>query len=178
MSETAEKQRLFFALWPEVGHQQLWAQAAKEWLPPGIGRLVIADNLHLTLLFAGEVSLEQRHCLERMADAVRGAPFVLHFDRCGYWRRPQVVWWGCSESPAALVNLAQALQLGARQCGIAVDERSYTPHLTLARKVRKPPVPTKPDAAEWWVDHFVLVRSLPTPQGSVYAVQRSWTLAK
>jgi len=176
MSEATARQRLFFALWPELEQQQLWAQKAREWLTPGTGRLIAAEKLHLTLLFAGEVSLEQRQWLEQMADAVGGEPFALHFDRSGYWRRPQVAWWGCSESPVALVSLAQALQAGARQCGIAVDERPYTPHLTLARKVSKPPAPIAPDVAEWRVNHFVLVRSLPTPQGVVYALQRRWGL--
>lgn len=176
MGESSSKQRLFFALWPGVGQQKAWAQVAREWLPPGMSRLVVAENLHLTLLFAGEVTLEQRQCLEQMADAVRGEPFSLHFDCGGYWRRPQVVWWGCSELPAALSTLAQALQAGAKQCGIAVDERPYTPHLTLARKVRKPPVPIRPDVADWRVDHFVLARTHATPQGAIYDVQRSWTL--
>jgi 2'-5' RNA ligase len=176
MSEATAKQRLFFALWPAVEQQQLWAQQAREWLAPGTGRLIAAEKLHLTLLFAGEVSLEQRHCLEQMADAVRGEPFTLHFDRSGWWRRPQVAWWGCSESPVALSSLAQALQTGARQCGIAVDERPYTPHLTLARKVRKAPAPIPPDVADWPVDRFVLARSLSTPRGVVYGLQRSWRL--
>jgi 2'-5' RNA ligase len=178
MSESAEKQRLFFALWPKVGQQQLWAQAAREWLPPGAGRLITAENLHLTLLFAGEVTLAQRQCLEQQADAIRGDSFVLHFDRSGYWRRPQVAWWGCSQSPVALLSLARALQTGAKQCGIAVDERPYTAHLTLARKVRKQYVPIKPNVADWRVDHFVLVRSRLSPQGPVYEVQRSWALVR
>lgn len=176
MSESPEKERLFFALWPEAGQQRAWAQAAREWLPPRTGRLVAAENLHLTLLFAGEVTLEQRHCLEQMADAVRGEPFVLQFDRSGYWRRPQVVWWGCSQTPAALLGLAQALQAVAQQCGIAVDERPYAAHLTLARKVRRPPAPINPDVTEWLVDRFVLVRSQLSPKGSVYEPLRSWML--
>lgn len=176
MGDQSEKQRLFFALWPEAGQQQLWAAMAREWLPPGAGRLITAENLHLTLLFAGEVALEQRQCLEQMADAVRGEPFALRFDRSGWWRRPQVAWWGCSESPAALSALAQALQAGAKQCGIAVDERPYTPHLTLARKVRRAPAPITPEVAEWQVERFVLVWSRPAPHGVVYEVQRSWGL--
>lgn len=177
MSEFAEKQRLFFALWPEVELQQAWAQAAREWLLPGTGRLIAEDNLHLTLLFAGEVTPEQRGCLEQMADAIRSEPFILRFDRSGYWRRPQVAWWGCSQLPAALLNLARALQAGAMQCGIAVDERPYSAHLTLARKIRKPPVPINPEVADWRVNRFVLVRSLLSPKGAVYEVQRSWALA-
>ena len=177
MSESPEQERLFFALWPDAHQQQAWAQAAKEWLPPSTGRLVAAENLHLTLLFAGEVTLGQRQCLEQMADAICGDSFVLHFDRSGYWRRPQVVWWGCSQTPAALLELAQSLQAGAKECGIAVDECPYAAHLTLARKVRRPPLPITPPMAEWRVDRFVLVRSQLSPKGSVYEPLRSWTLA-
>lgn len=176
MSESGEKERLFFALWPDAAQQQLWAQAAREWLPSGAGRLVAAEKLHLTLLFAGEVTPGQRHCLEQMADAVHGEPFVLNFDRSGYWRWPRVAWWGCSETPVALLNLVQMLQAGAKECGIEVDERPYAAHLTLARKVRKASVSIKPGVAEWPVTRFVLAQSQLAAQGAVYKVQRSWAL--
>lgn len=176
--ESPVTERLFFALWPTAERQQSWAQAARRWLPDGSGRLVAAGNLHLTLLFAGEVTAAQRLCLERTADAIHTPPFVLRFDHSGYWRRPRVVWFGCSQTPAALQDLALALQTGARRCHLAVDERPYTPHLTLARKVRKPPPPIRPAVAAWPVDHFVLVRSQLTPRGSLYEVVRSWGLVE
>lgn len=177
MSEPSAPERLFFALWPAAEQQQAWAGAACKWLPPGSGRLIVADNLHLTLLFAGEVTAEQRRCLEQMADAIRIPSFSLRFDRAGYWHRPEVAWFGCSQMPAPLLDLARALNRGGKSCGIAVDDRPYAAHLTVARKVRRAPPPAKPEVAEWPVDRFVLVRSRLTPKGSLYEVVRSWSLA-
>lgn len=176
MSDPSEKERLFFALWPSEQQQQAWARMAKEWLPRDGSRLVPSQNLHLTLLFIGEVDQDQRRCLEQVADAVGGDPFVLHFDISGYWRRPQVAWWGCSQTPEPLLNLVQALQRGATGCGLKVDQRPYAAHLTLARKVRKAPVPMTPEVGEWGLDRFALLRSQLTPGGALYEPLRYWSL--
>lgn len=174
MTEPRPTERIFFALWPAPEQQQLWADAARAWLPPGAGRLVAAPSLHLTLLFAGEVGAERRRCLEQMADAIRLSPFVLRFDRAGYWRRPEVAWFGCSRPPAELLDLVLALSSGGKGCGIAVDDRPCAVHLTVARKVRKPPPPATLAVSEWPVTRFVLVRSRLTPAGSLYEIVRSW----
>ena len=116
-----------------VSLQQSLAKAGADvnWVPP--------ENLHVTLLFLGEVG--DRDLVEvcrAAAGAVRGEPpFPLRVSGVGAFpnaRRPKTLWAGVTDGAAELVRLhgliAQPLlDLGAyRQ-----EERAYTPHVTIGR---------------------------------------------
>jgi RNA 2',3'-cyclic 3'-phosphodiesterase len=173
MSET---QRLFLALWPSEEQQQAWSELAGEWLPEGAGRLIKPANLHMTLLFLGDISVDQCASLKSKIDSYRGRAFELVMDRFGHWRRPQVAWLGASETPQELQDLVHALQLIARSCDIQVDTRPYRAHLTLARKVRKAPARIRFEPINWFVGDFVLVKSELTSEGALYEVVSKWSL--
>lgn len=168
--------RLFFALWPDQQRQARWAALASEKLPPQMGRLVRPENLHITLLFAGNVSQSQAQCLEQLGDVFEGRAFSLRLDHLGHWRRPQVLWWGASEQPQALLDIVQGLQKGALQCGVEVDPRPYQAHLTLARKVKKAPAQLDFEPEAWPLREFVLVESVSSSDGLRYQVLKSWPL--
>ncbi len=148
---------------------------ASELLPAGIGRLVPASNIHVTLLYVGEVTIERRNALETMAAGISFAPFMLRLNRFGYWRRPRVWWWGASQTPESLYGLVQSLQAGARRCGVAVDSRPYKAHMTLARKVVHLPELVAIQSCDWAVDHFALVRSVSSPAGVRYEPLQQWS---
>jgi 2'-5' RNA ligase len=85
-----------------------------------------------------------------------------------------VAWASCGHAPARLASLQSdlAASLGAR--GFTLEERPFAPHITLARRIRKP-VPTAPtDAIAWRVRDVTLVRS-ETGTGR-YAVMERWPL--
>jgi len=171
-----ETQRLFFALWPEPGLQQRFAQAAAALLQNAAGHRVRAENLHGTLVFLGTVEAAQRLCLEDAASLVRAEPFDLMLDRLGYFRRPQVAWLGCTTSPVALQALVTGLRYGAATCGFTPEQRPYEMHLTVARKLRKDPgrLPLMPIA--WPVKQFALMESVSEPDGVHYWPLRVWDL--
>jgi RNA 2',3'-cyclic 3'-phosphodiesterase len=169
-------QRLFFALWPTEVQQRQWHQQAGSMLAGCHGRLVAAHNLHLTLVFLGPVSNAVRQCLERAVADIHGAPFTLVLDTAGYWYKPQVVWLGCSELPVPLARLVSALSTAARDCGLTPDTRTYRPHLTLARKVRRDPGNFPLTPFIWPVEGFALVESLSPPEGVLYRPVRRWDL--
>ena len=93
---------------------------------------------HLTLTFCGEVD-------ERTADnlasrleraARRHQPIDLAVAGAGAFPRATragVFWTGVTGEVDALRRLANSTSAAARRAGIAVDERRYRPHLTLAR---------------------------------------------
>jgi 2'-5' RNA ligase len=172
----AESERLFFALWPEPQQQHAWADLAESLLPPGRGRLLPAQNLHITLLYLGEVESEIRLMLEQKADAIQAKLFELKLERFGHWRRPQVLWWGPKQTPEPLQQLVDSLRQVAQACGIEVEHRPYQAHLTLARKVRHAPGRISAEPYEWQVDEFALVRSTLLPEGAHYEVLRRWPL--
>ena len=172
----AETERLFFALWPEPQQQHDWADLARGLIPQGCGRLVPAQNLHLTVLYLGEVLPQQRQLMEEVAAAIKLDSFILNLEGLGYWRKPQVLWLGVRETPQALASLVQLLRQGAVDCGIKLDQRPYKPHLTLARKVGREPERLDFPPREWRVGQFVLVRSHLTPAGAEYEVVQRWLL--
>lgn len=174
----SDGERLFFALWPAPRQQRDWAGLAQRLLPPGRGRLLPAQNLHITLLYLGEAAPATRQCLEARVDAVHGQAFDLELERFGHWRRPQVLWWGPRQTPVALQQLVEALRGAARACGLEVERRPYQAHLTLARKVRRSPGRLQAEPQIWPVDEFVLARSILLPESAHYEILRRWRLGR
>jgi RNA 2',3'-cyclic 3'-phosphodiesterase len=100
------------------------------------------DNLHITTKFIGEWPQGR---LQEMKDAlgafkVAGAVDV-EIRGTGWFpneRRPRVFWVGV-HSNQSLRALAGSTEQAMAKLGVAVEDRPYTPHLTLARI--KDPVP-------------------------------------
>ncbi|GIK35037.1 MAG: RNA 2',3'-cyclic phosphodiesterase [Gammaproteobacteria bacterium] len=162
--------RLFFALWPEPALREALWQETREQLQRCGGRLVPQDNLHLTLVFLGEVGQAQQAAVVAAARRLPLARFELLLDRYGWFESAQVLWLGCSQTPASLLALASALAGKAQAAGLRIDPRAFHPHVTLARKLRNPPDLAPPRPVAWRVDGFVLAESLSGPGGPRYAV--------
>lgn len=169
-------QRLFFALWPEPELQGQFANAASAILPAGRGRPVPAANLHVTLVFLGAVGAAQRVCIEDVAARARSKPFELRFDRTGYFRQPQALWFGCTQTPPELTMLVEQLARGAEECGFAAERRPYAAHLTVRRGLRSDPGRPPLIPIPWRVDRFALVESVSNPSGVQYRPLRFWNL--
>ena len=141
------------------------------------GRIVPAQNLHITLAFLGDVDAEQRLCAEQVASRIKGDQFSMQMERVGHWRRPQVVWLGPKETPEALQELAAQLNQGLVKCGFPVEKRAFKAHMTLMRRASRSPGRVMFDSIGWKVDRFVLVKSNLTPKGAQYEVVEEWSLA-
>lgn len=170
-------QRLFFALWPEDSLRQRLARLSKPLTHSSRGRVVPAENLHITLAFLGNVDACQRECVERMADDIACPTFDIVLDHFGYWPRSRVLWFAPSVVPERLTRLADMLAANAGECGLSLDVRPYRPHLSLMRKVPRAPENMDAEPLSWLVDRFVLVRSVSVAQGVSYEVLREWPLS-
>jgi RNA 2',3'-cyclic 3'-phosphodiesterase len=97
------------------------------------------DNLHLTLLFLGEVEDKQLHQVCRaIADvSSKHSPFTLSLEKVGCFpnlRRPRILWAGVGEGLQEVVKLHDDLEEPLLDMGCyRREERDYTPHLTLGR---------------------------------------------
>jgi len=145
--------------------------------PPGIGRAVDAGNLHITLVYLGSTPAERQACIEEALASLAVEDFTLQLDQLGYWRKPQVMWAGSDGVPTALLTLVDYMSKIAALCGCQLDVRPFRPHLTLFRKVRKPPrdLPVMVPIL-WQAVDFALVESVTAASGVCYKVLKTWAL--
>jgi 2'-5' RNA ligase len=99
---------------------------------------VAPQNIHLTLVFLGDVLEEDVPALAAGLNAVAGRhpPFSFSVSGLGYFgdpRSPRVVWAGIPDAPPVLAALQAAVAALARERGIPVEDRPFRPHLTLGR---------------------------------------------
>ena len=174
----AATERLFFALWPDDAVRQslhVW-QHGKLPMP---GRWVAAANLHLTLLFLGNVTADVRDCLCKGADSLELPQFSLTLDTAGCWPKPKVAWLSASEVAPGLSALVSAVRQIASDCGLQPETRDFVSHVTVARKLKRPPPTWEHSAAPaiiWPVSEFALVRSETRSEGVLYQPVRRWPL--
>src|SRR5262249_29029996 len=97
------------------------------------------ENLHVTLLFLGEVEDRTVPDVCRVvADVAAGLPpFEMSIEGTGAFpnaRRPKTLWVGVGDGRQELVALHDALEPPLLDLGCyRREERQYTPHLTLGR---------------------------------------------
>jgi len=97
------------------------------------------DNIHLTLLFLGEVEELEVVSICRVVQqrARRHAPFGIDVAGLGAFpnaRRPKILWAGITDGAAELRALHTDLEEGLLDLGCyRREDREYTPHLTLGR---------------------------------------------
>ncbi|HLB85992.1 MAG TPA: 2'-5' RNA ligase family protein, partial [Steroidobacteraceae bacterium] len=83
--------RLFFALWPDATLRSNAAERVAALVPSGGGRPQRPDQLHVTLVFLGQVSEERLDNVRAVAVEVTGNPFTFALDRLEHWRKPGVL---------------------------------------------------------------------------------------
>jgi 2'-5' RNA ligase len=99
-------------------------------------RWVRPENLHVTLKFIGEVSPAKLEGIRGVLAAIHSvAPVDLQFRGLGFFpneQHPRVLWAGIAATPN-LPSLAADIDSALEKQGVAREERTFTPHLTLAR---------------------------------------------
>jgi 2'-5' RNA ligase len=166
---------VFFALWPDDGVRDALHREAQMLHRNCGGRVMRRENVHLTLVFVGNVAVGRLDELKAAAGTISGSSFELVLDRLGYWRHNRIVWASPLTVPEALRELVGSLESRLQQAGFEFDQRPYAPHITLLRDARAPGVPA-PLHLDWPVGDFVLVESAHSAQGPAYRVVARWAL--
>ncbi len=162
-------ERLFIALWPDADTRAQLVRASESL---GIGgRLVAPANLHMTMVFLGQVPVAARRAILKAMRESRVGSFKLVLDRSGHFSASRVAWLGCSTPPPQMLAIQQRLTEQLRGAGFALEERAFRAHVTLARDVGAPPATTADECLPitWGVDSLALVRS-PARGGAPYQV--------
>ena len=103
----------------------------------GTGNFSQPENLHLTLAFLGEVDSAQVGAVRHAMDRTTVRPMSLTFDHVGRFKRDGGdIWWiGISEN-RLLLSLQKELSGHLADAGFRLEDRRFSPHITLAREVR------------------------------------------
>lgn len=144
-------------------------------------RWLESPAIHLTLHFLGEVDSARQQALIAALDPFcsgRNA-FPVRIDRLGCFERGgavSIVWAGIQDEPL-LTELQRRLGRLLQDLGLAIEDRAFTPHITLARPradaaaVRPseltPFLDSRPPL-ECRLDHLSLFSSRLTPGGAVH----------
>ena len=141
MSKPLESWRIFVALeLPESLRQKITRHMdrLREQLPEVRASWTRAQNLHLTLKFLGDTPVAR---VEAVAAALSGAanscgPFEIAVGDCGAFPprgKPNVLWIGIDDPSGKLHKLQAALETECADAGFQRDQRTFHPHLTIAR---------------------------------------------
>ena len=168
------KARVFFALWPDERIQAHLQRQGRELLQRLGGKPTRAESIHLTLAFLGDVTLDRLAKAKEAAAGVWLDSFSLYLDQAGCWRHNGVGWVAPNRVPQALLGLAHDLEGRLREAGFELDDRPYSPHITLVRKARCAHLELRIEPVEWPVHDFVLVQSQLETSGSRYTVIGRW----
>ena len=164
--------RLFFAIWPDRPAREALAGLGNRLAKASGGRATPGEKIHLTLEFLGEVEAGRVALLHRVAAEVRGRRFRVVLDRVGSFRRARVAWAGSDAPAPQLLALQGDLAGRLRDNGFALEQRPWSPHATLARKIERAVPRAAIEAVEWPVDEYALVASA----GGRYETLASWRL--
>ncbi len=168
--------RLFFALWPDRKLRETLSAWADALHGECGGRRVRDEQLHVTLVFLGDVPLERIRVITDAACRIAARPFTLRVSGTGYWPKKHLAFALTEEVPVALAHLVKELRFVTRQAGVNMQERSYFPHVTLLRNAKCGGLSHRPEAFDWHAEEFVLVRSTLSSSGSRYDAIGQWRL--
>ena len=138
------------------------------------------EGIHLTLKFLGQITDAQlKQVVEALEPIASFQPFPVEVNGFGFFprtERPRVFWAGVV-APPALRELAARVEDAMEKVGLAREDRSFAPHLTLARF----PVPRRQPALEAAIARqdatslgrfdaaqFFLFESILSPHGAQY----------
>lgn len=163
--------RLFFALYPDDDVRNRFIDLIQQ--TPDT-HCVSAQNLHLTLHFIGQTDAED--CLIEQVENIRCKPFSMMIDQYGYFNRAKVLWVGPKQYPDELTELARNCAISSAKCGYRNQEKIFTPHVSLIRKINDKPELQHLEPFQWTVHSFCLMVSESDQAGVHYRVVREFSM--
>jgi 2'-5' RNA ligase len=161
--------RLFLALWPAPPERHALAAWRDAWHWPHSATPVRDNKLHVTLHFLGNQPSD------RVPEFVQGfgvpfSPFHLEFGVPKLWPHGVAV-LEPYEEPDALLQLHARLAQALVGLGLTPEERSFRPHVTLARRAAHAGLPSSGPPILWDIRRYALVESRPGNGGGYTVLQ-------
>lgn len=151
------------------------------------------ENIHLTLKFLGDVSLDKIESIKKNLKKVgrMHSPFEMSFGGIGTFpnfRRPRVIWLGVDRGAEQVIKIVSSIEMAMKKLGFQPERRKFTPHLTLGRvkqrgvnlKKIEPDLKKydKPNIPIVQVDRLALIKSELYPSGAIYTALEQFVLGK
>lgn len=102
-------------------------------------KLVEKENLHITLMFLGEVSEAKVDLIKEKLSEIKFDPFEISFKGIGFFPpkgNPRVVWIGIENGEDKLKYLANEVSEKLKKLGFKRD-KEFSAHVTIARVKRR-----------------------------------------
>lgn len=112
-----------------VGFQNELLRAGGAGLKP-----VERENLHITLLFLGEIDDHQVTLASEALNSVESKPFEIEFNGAGYFPgggRVNVIWVGVKKGAEELKTIHTFLK--RKLSNLRIEDEKFVPHLTVCR---------------------------------------------
>jgi len=155
------------------------------------------ESYHVTLKFIGEWKREVREVISAL-ETIQSPTIDVAFRNTGFFpnpKSPRVFWVGI-ETDAMLPRLAKQVDQACSKLGIESEDRTYSPHLTLARSGSGSPRPKRdgplapamrrlaeriaglpaPDFGTMHATEFFLYESKLSPGGAQYTKLKNFAL--
>lgn len=144
------------------------------------------EQWHVTLVFLGEVDDEVQARLVRELYGVREKTLMLRVVGLGVFERAGILYAEVEVTPE-LLRLHEAVAAAGKRAGLAVEERPYRAHVTLARsrnregrkmieRLQRSVASQTRLNARWPVSEFLLYESQLSPSGSRYVARERFAL--
>lgn len=142
------------------------------------GRWVKEKNLHLTLVFLGEIEPQKIKKVEKILEKIipETTSFQLSFEKVDCFPspfRPKIIYLYLKDETSALKKLTEKIRQELKEEKVWFDKKSFVPHLTLGRlqgrrNLKKVVQNLKPPPIAFKAKKVHLVKSALTPRGPIY----------
>ncbi|MBS7620437.1 RNA 2',3'-cyclic phosphodiesterase [Candidatus Bathyarchaeota archaeon] len=99
-------------------------------------KTVETENIHITLMFLGDVEESRLGDLRNEITEISFKPFKIEFKGVGVFpsiSKPRVIWAGISKGLEQLNLIYKDLEARVSGMGFKLDDKGFSPHVTLAR---------------------------------------------
>ena len=145
-------------------------------------KLVNPKLFHFSLHFLGDTDTDFIPKLEHCIANLQQNPFTLTLERTGVFpnlHNIKVIWIGVSKGSQELISLQEQLIEPLKELDFKLDDRSYTPHLTIGRVKFLNPGSKRSiqqtirdhqssQFGSQVIKHMHLMQSILTPEGPIY----------
>ena len=149
-------------------------------------KLVETENIHMTIRFLGDITLNMVEKIFVEMKNVQFKPFPVQLTGLGVFpslNYPRVLWAGIAQGAEQLQNVFTQIEPRLHNLGLQPEPNAFSPHLTIAR-VRS--ARNKPQLADFVTKNtkydfgsiearcFRLKRSELTPKGPIYSTLKEY----